>query len=108
MIAFARHCSFGRLRASRHPRDGGENLDVAVDSTWRSDGSSPEPLSVMNKLMEVETVGDIATEQLRRCVENSLPFSEQLPWLRRGAPESGLETLGTSLAQQRTIKVLAA
>ena len=24
----------------------GKNLDVAVDSTWRSDGSSPEPLSV--------------------------------------------------------------
>ena len=37
----------------------GKNLDVAVDSTWRSDGSSPEPLSVMNKLMEVETVGDV-------------------------------------------------
>ena len=37
----------------------GKNLDVAVDSTWRSDGSSPEPLSLMNKLMEVETVGDV-------------------------------------------------
>ena len=42
----------------------GKISHVAVDSTWRSDGSSPEPQSVMNKPMEVETVGDIATEQL--------------------------------------------
>ena len=31
---------------------------VAINDTW-SDESSQEPLSVLNKLMEVETVGDI-------------------------------------------------
>jgi hypothetical protein len=37
----------------------GDNLDAATENARTSDDSSPEPLSVLTKLMELETVGDV-------------------------------------------------
>ena len=37
----------------------GNNLEDATENSLRSDGPSPGPLSVLTKLMELETVGDV-------------------------------------------------